>query len=70
MLTLLFIVVVLICCFSVVLIFSMVKTGRGADEGEEKILAIMLPESSYGTFKVLDDSMKSSVAMPKENSAT
>jgi len=70
MLTLLFIVIGLVCCFPVMLIFILVKAGRRADEGEEKILAIMLTDSSSNTVTVLDDSAKLPVAVPRENSAT
>jgi hypothetical protein len=52
------------------LIFILVKAGRRADEGEEKILAIMLTDSSSNTVTVLDDSAKLPVAVPRENSAT
>lgn len=43
MFTFMFIILGLGFCFFIALIFSLVKAGRRADEGEEKILDIISP---------------------------
>jgi len=50
MMTFIFIILGLGFCFFVALMFSLVKAGRRADIGEEKILDMLDYQSNFGTY--------------------
>ena len=52
-------------CFFTIIVFSLIKAGRRADEGEEKILRIISPASPiYATERASDRKRSGWAALP------